>query len=201
MNNLIAENLKATIGQAQRYTLVALWSAVIFVVLTLPNPSSGNMINWQLLGVPLSIPPPLALIALYFVYIGSCILADNMLIHVGDLVDKLGDIEQARAVLSYPTILTVSPLGRFFGAVLPAVLVIFGLAKIHVQGVYQLHPVVWWFAYGLSLMGVVVYARVQRFVVPNLYPERRRKQTTAEHHTGANPESIRGAQRRPDGGG
>ena len=138
-NNLIAENLKATIGQAQRYALLALSNAVLFAVLTLPDPSSGDIIKWQLLGVPLNIAPPLALIVLYFVYIGSCILADNMLIHVGDLVDKLGNKEEARAVLSYPTILTVSPLGRFFGTLLLAALVVFGLAKIHWQGVYQLY--------------------------------------------------------------
>jgi hypothetical protein len=179
-NNLIAENLKATIGQAQRYALVALSSAVLFAVLTLPNPSSGDMIKWQLLGVPLNVAPPLALIGLYIVYVGSCVLADNMLIHVGDLVDKLGDKEEARAVLSYPTILTVSPLGRFFGTLLPTALVVFGLVKVHLQGVYQLYQPVWWFLYGFTaLMGLAVYIHVQRFVVPNLYPERKRGQTSA----------------------
>ena len=178
-NGLISENLRATIGQAQRYLLIALSSAVVFAALSLPNPLSGGVVKWELLGIPLNISPPLALIVLYSVYIGSCILADNMLIHVGDLVDRLGDKEQARAILSYPTVLTVSPIGRFFGTVLPAALVIFGLAKVHFQGVYQLPLVVWWCAYGLSLMGVVVYSRVCRFVMPNLYPEKKRNKKSA----------------------
>jgi hypothetical protein len=177
-NSPISENLKTTIQQAERYTLVALSTAVVFVALSLPNPKVGDVLKWELLGVPLSVAPPLALVVLYFVYVGSCLLADNMLFHVRDLSDKFEDKEEVRAILSYPTILTVSPIGRLFETVLPAALVIFGLIKAHSQGVYQLHFVAWWLAYGFALSGVLVYCRVKMFVVPNLYPERRNRDDT-----------------------
>ncbi len=131
----ISENLKATIKQAERYTLVALSSAVVFAALSLPNPKAGD-VKWELLGVPLTVTPPLALVVLYLVYVGSCLLADNMIIHVRDLAAKVATKEQVRAILSCPTILTVSPIGRLFGTVVPAALVIFGLVKVHFQGVY-----------------------------------------------------------------
>lgn len=179
INTLIAENLKATVGQAQRYTLVALSSAALFAVLTLPSPSAGD-VKWQLLGVPVAIAPPLALVVLYLAYLGSCLLADNMLLHVRDLADKLGDLEQTRAVLSYPTALTVSPVGRFCATVLPAVLVILGLGKIHWQSMYQLHPVAWFFAYTVAgATGLSLYSRAQRCLKPNLYPERQRPKAKA----------------------
>ncbi len=41
-NSPISENLKATIKQAERYTLVALSSAVVFAALSLPNPKAGD---------------------------------------------------------------------------------------------------------------------------------------------------------------
>lgn len=172
-DNSISENLKDTIKQAERYTLLALSSAVVFAALTLPNPKEGDVVNWELLGVPLPIAPQLALIVLYLVYVGSCLLADNMLIHVRDLSDKIKNKELVPAILSYPTILTVSPIGRLLGTVLPAILVVFGLMKTHFQGVYKLPSPVWWFAYGFALIGIMVYLRVRRFVLPNLYPEKK----------------------------
>jgi len=175
-NNLISENLKDSIKQADRYTLLALSSAVVFAALSLPNPDpeAGAVLNWTLLGVPLTATPQLALVILYLVYVGSCLLADNMLIHVRDLADKIEDKEQVRAILSCPTILTVSPIGRLFGTMLPAALIVFGLIKVHLQGVYQIPLVAWWFAYGFALSGALVYLRVRMFVVPNLYPEKKR---------------------------
>jgi hypothetical protein len=174
-NGRISENLEDTIKEAERYTLVALSSAVVFAALSLPNPKAGTVLEWELFGVPLTVAPQLTLIVLYLVYVGSCLLADNMLIHVRDLATKLADKEQVSAILSYPTILTVSPIGRLFGTILPAALVIFGLVKIHLQEVYQLPLAAWWFAYGFALSsGVVVYLRVWRFVVPNLCPEKKK---------------------------
>ena len=178
-NIAVSENLKATINQAERYTLVALSSAVVFAALSLPNPKAGDPLELELFGVPLTVAPQLALVLLYLVYFGSCFLADNMLIHVRDLSAKLGDKEQVSAILSCPTILTVSPLGRLFGTVLPAALVVFGLAKVHSQGVYQLPLVAWLAAYAFAPLGVLVYVRVWQFVVPNLYRERKTDDTTA----------------------
>ncbi len=176
-NKQISENLRDTIKQAERYTLLALSSAVVFAALSLPNPGAGDVVNWKLLGVPLPVAPQLALVVLYFVYVGSCLLAENMLIHVRDLADRLEDREEVRAILSCPTILTVSPIGRLFGTVLPAALVVFGLIKVHLQGVYELPSWAWWVGYGFAFSGALVYLRVRRFVVPNLYAERERNET------------------------
>jgi hypothetical protein len=171
---VIADNLRATVGQAQRYLFVALSSAALFAALTLPNPSPGELVKWQLLGVPLSITPPLVLIVLYFIYIGSFYLADNMLIHVGDLADRLADKEEVRAILSYPTVLTASPVGRTASILLPAALVVFGLIRLYLQGIYHLHGAVWWFvSIFAGQLGPALLIHVQRFIVPNLYPERK----------------------------
>jgi hypothetical protein len=167
-NDQMSDNLKVTVEKAERYTLVALASAVLFAALSLPDPKIGDPVKWQLWGVPLVVAPPLALVILYVLYFGSCLLADNMLLHVRDLAARLEDKEHVRVVLSYPSILTVSPIGRLFGTILPAALIIFGLIKSQLQGVYQLHYLAWWFAYGFALSGVLVYLRVQMIVVPNL---------------------------------
>jgi hypothetical protein len=55
------------------------------------------MVKWQLLGFPLEFQPPLALVALYLVYCFSCVLADNMLLHVRDLIAQAGITAESRA--------------------------------------------------------------------------------------------------------
>lgn len=167
-NTHVAENLKATIEKAERYVLVALSSASVFAVLSFAKVKGGDVVRWELLGFPLDFSPPLALVVLYFLYFFSCLLADNMLLHIRDLAAKLDDKNQVSDILGYPSILTVSPIASFLGTVAPAALVIVGLAKTHAQGVYPLHYVVWCFAYGFGLSGLLVYLRVYKIIVPHL---------------------------------
>ncbi len=69
--------------------LLALSSATVFLVSSLAQPKNGEVVEWGLLGFPLSLEPPLALAVLYLVYIISCLLADNMILHVRDLTESM----------------------------------------------------------------------------------------------------------------
>ncbi len=164
-NNAAADNLKATIEKTERYVLLALSSATVFLVLSLAQPKNGDVVEWELLGFPLSLEPPLALAVLYLVYIISCLLADNMILHVRDLTAKL-DSEQMGTAFSYPSVLTVSPIGRFIGTVIPAIFMVIGVWNV--QQFYPMHYIVWWFAYGFGLISILVYLRVRMFIVPCL---------------------------------
>ena len=172
MNSRISENLKATLEKAERYVLVGLSSAVAFAVLSLPEAQTGGPgegVKWTLLGFSLNFDPRLALLMLYVLYFFSCLFADNMLLHVEDLVQRLNDSVEVRAILTYPTILTVSPIGQFVVTVIPAVLICLGLAKSHYSGIFELPQFVWWVAYGFGgLLGVEVYVRVRQCIAPHL---------------------------------
>lgn len=168
----IAQNLKDTIKQAERYVLLTMSSALLFAALALPNPSGGSEIKWSLFDVPVFVPPWLAMIVLYFLYLGFWFMADNMMVHVRDLASKFEDKEEVRAVLSCPTILTVSPLGRFIVSVTPPALIGFALIKVYIQGIFQLPFWVFLLAFGFGIGSSLIYLRIQKFVVPYIYPER-----------------------------
>jgi hypothetical protein len=172
MKNRLSENLKATLEKAERYVLVALSSAVAFAVLSLPEAQTGapgDGVKWTLLGFSLNFDPRLALLMLYVLYFFSCIFADNMLLHVRNLGKRMKDPLEVHAVVTHPTILTVSPIGQFVVTVIPAILICLGLAKSHLSGVFELPPFVWWIAYGFGLLlGVVVYVRVWQCIIPYL---------------------------------
>lgn len=186
-NNILIENLKETIKKAERYNIISLTSSIAFVILTLPNKvndsfePSGLMhqeasnIEWTLFGIPLSISPQLALIVFYILFVSSGFLASNLYIHISDLANKISNSEKVREILSYPTVLTVSPLGRFVCTILPSAFIIVGLIKINIQKTYDIHWIVWIFAYGFSLTGIKIYSQLKKYVVPNLFPERNRE--------------------------
>jgi hypothetical protein len=170
VNSRLSENLKATLEKAERYVLVALSSAAAFAVLSLPEAQTGapgEGVKWTLLGFSLNFDPRLALLMLYVLYVFSCVFADNMLLHVRDLAERLNDPREVRSVLSHPTILTVSPIGRFVVTVIPAALVCLGLAKSHFTGAFELPWPVWWVAYGFGgFLGLGVYIRVSQCIAP-----------------------------------
>lgn len=174
-NDILSENLKDTIKYAERYVLFALACSIGFFVLSLPKPVGNQLVNWNLLGVPLSISPQLALIFLYLMNICAGLLANNMLIHVRDLVEQINDKEHVKAILSYPTVLTVSPTIRSGSTLLNTVFIVLGLIKIYMEGAYQLPNAVWWIGYGFSLVGVSNYFTILRFVKPYIYPEKKRE--------------------------
>lgn len=172
MNDRLSENLKATLEKAERYILVALFSAVVFAVLSLPEAQTGapgEGVKWTLLGFSLNFDPRLALLILYAVFFFSCLFADNMLLHIRDLAKRLNNPIEVRAVLTHPTILTVSPIGQFVVTVIPSVLICLGLTKSLNSGGFQLPWFVWWVAYGFGgFLGVLVYARVLQCIAPHL---------------------------------
>jgi hypothetical protein len=174
VNSRLSENLKATLEKAERYVLVTLSSSVAFAVLSLPKANTGassEAVKWTLLGFSLDFDPRLALLILYMLYFFSCIFADNMLLHVKDLAKRLKKVDpgEVHAVMTHPTILTVSPIGQFVVTVIPAVLVCLGLARSHFTGTFALPGPVWWTGYGFGgLLGLGVYARVWQCVAPYL---------------------------------
>jgi hypothetical protein len=162
----IADSLKATIEKAERYVLLGLSSAAVFLALSLAEPKSGDVVEWELLGFPLSIEPPLALVLLYLLYVFSGILADNLFIHARNLAEKL-DVVKTGIVLSHPSILTVSPIFSFVGTVVPGVLVTIGIWLI--QGDYSLHSMVWWILSGYALVfSIFLYLHFWRYIRPYL---------------------------------
>ncbi|UCG55403.1 MAG: hypothetical protein JSV32_04150 [Dehalococcoidia bacterium] len=172
MNSRLLESLKSTLGKVERYVLVALFSAVVFAVLSLPEAqigvAPGEGVKWTLFGFSLNFDPRLALIVLYALFFFSYLLADNMLLHIRDLTKRLNKTD-VQAVLTHPTILTVSPIGQFVVTLIPSVLICLGLAKSHYSGSFQLHSLVWWFAYGFGgLLGPAVLVRVRQYIAPYL---------------------------------
>ena len=98
-----------------------------------------------------------------------------MLLHARELAARLNKLGpgEVRAILTHPTILTVSPIGQVVVSVIPAVLVCLGLAKSHSAGTFVLPGPVWWIAYGFGgSLGALVYVRVWQCVAPYLGDER-----------------------------
>lgn len=168
-NNHTAENLKAAIEKAEHYVLVASSSAVVFCVLSFARIRIGDVVKWQLLGFPMDFSPPLALVVLYLLYIFSCILADNMLLHIRDLIERLGDKDQASDILGYPSILTVSPLAIYLATIMPGPLVMIGIWNLATQGIYTLHYSIWYFAGGFGgVLSLVIYFKVHKIIKPHV---------------------------------
>ena len=167
-NNHVAENLKTTIDKAERYILAALSSAVVFYVLSFAKVKDGDVVKWELLGFPMDFSPPLALVVLYLLCIFSYLLADNLLLHIRDLITRLNDQDQVSDILGYPSILTVSPLGSYLATVIPGTLIIFGIWNLSTQGVYPLHYAVWYFAGGFGgVLGLAVCIRIHKIISPH----------------------------------
>lgn len=162
MSGQISENLKITLEKAERYTLLALTSAVAFAVLSLPaRTGTPSEVKWSLLGFELDFDPRLALLMMYGLYAFSCLFADNMLLHVQDLATR-NEPTEVREMLMYPTILTVSPIGQLAVTVIPGILICFGLWRSYVGGVFNMPWIAWWFAFGYGgVAGLEVYARVR----------------------------------------
>lgn len=171
MRDRLSDNLKETLEKAERYTLVALFSAVVFAVLSLPEVqvgAPGEGVKWTLLGFSLSFDPRLALLILYVVFVFSCLFADNMLLHIRNLV-KEKDPKEVGEILAHPTILTVSPIGRFAVTVIPSLFIIFGLWRSYNSGGFQLPSYIWWVVYAFGgLLGPWVYGRVWHCIRPHL---------------------------------
>ena len=153
--------------------LVALSSAVVFSVLSLPeaqmgvSPSEG--VKWTLLGFSLNFDPRLALLIMYALFFFSCLFADNMLLHIRDLTKRLKDPKEVNEVLAHPTILTVSPIGQVVITVIPSIFICLALWRIHSSGSFQLHWFIWVLVYGYGgLIGPMVYLRVRQCIIPYL---------------------------------
>ncbi len=174
MNDLLVASIKSTIDKADTYALTMLASSIAFAILCFPEAQKGQAdqpVKWQLLGFPLNFQPPLALIVLYCIFFVSSMLTDNMLLHIGNLVRRINDQRLVSGVLTHPSVLTVSPIGRFLVTVVPGLFVLVGLWRLWSKGQYRLPGTVWFSLAGFALLGsVFVYLRVltniQRFQLP-----------------------------------
>ncbi len=161
--NAVADNLKETIKKIERFVWFAFISATVFFVLSL---TKLDVVELELWGFPLRLGQPLALAALYLVYVFSCLVADNLIRHFRDLANKL-DSDQIAAVFGTPSLLIVSPIVRFAGTVIPGILI--GTGVWNVQKFYPMHYIVWWFAFGFGLiLSILVYVLVSMIIAPYL---------------------------------
>lgn len=149
--------MKATIDKAERYVLLGLSSAAIFLALSLAEPKPGAVVKWELLGFPLSVEPPLALVVLYLVYVFSSVLADNMILHARDIA-RLSQGEKTESLFGHPSILTVSPIGSGMSTVVPGAIIAGGIFNI--RGDYSLPPMMAWCLAGFAfILGIAVFSR------------------------------------------
>jgi hypothetical protein len=171
-DNLVA-SLKATLDKAERYALTSLASSVAFAILSFPEAVTtlpGQPVKWQLLGFPLDFQPVLALVVLYCIYIISCVLADNLLIHVGEITGTINNRALVAEVLTHPTVLTVSPIACILATAFTSVLVIAGLLRIWWCGDYGLPTLALVLAGAFALGRVIVFVRVRQHITPQQNP-------------------------------
>jgi len=173
MTNLLEASLTSTIDKADFYALTMLASSVAFVILCFPEAQKGQAgkpVKWQLLGFPLNFQPALALVVLYCIFFFSALLTDNMLLHVGDIALRINDTRVTSDLLMHPSVLTVSPIGRFVTTAFPSLLVVLGLWRLRSKGQYVLPGLAWWLLMGWGFSGALIFLgllqRINRYHLP-----------------------------------
>ncbi len=158
MDTRLSTNLEKTLEKAERFAITALFSALLFSALSLPKATVSGSVIWTLLGLPVKLDPRLALLILYALYVFSCFLADNMLLHARDLALRVKDPAEVGNILTYPTLLTASPFGHFAVTWLPGVLVCFGVVMCYYNGGFPGTPLLVWWLLGMfgGLLGIGV---------------------------------------------
>ncbi len=206
MNPRFLENLKTTIERIDRYMLLGCSSAIVFCAYSLPNARHtvpGDIVNWQLLGFSLQFAPSFALVALYLLYCFSCLMMDNMLLHVRDLARALrreagsNVVAQARvkseiaATLSHPTAVTVSPIGQIACTIVPALLIVCGLVTSASSGSYRFPPL-YWVPVGaiVVVLGAWNCFRVQQCLRPHLLVGEKKEERRASKPAQTTPNNA-----------
>jgi hypothetical protein len=165
---IYADHLKLALRDTERYLMISASSALAFGVFSFARMQPGNAIKWQLLGFPLEVNVPLALLFLFLIHVVSAWLADHSLLFVRDLALLLKEDPGRNALLTYPTLMSIGPAGQVIGSLAPGILVLAGLGRLYVSPVNGLSPGTWIAAACLAMAGPVVYMHILMLLGPRL---------------------------------
>jgi hypothetical protein len=160
--HMMEDYLKGTIEKAEKYVLLGMASAVIFFTLSLAEPQPGEIVEWRLLGFPINIAPPLALIASFLAYQFFVVVVYSFILHARDLTSQ-SNREPKELGFKYPTILTISPLGSAATMLVPGILV--GLGCLNVRKYYPVNnTLLIFFALYSIVGGILLFWRNQEIL-------------------------------------